>query len=122
MVTTKDLPAEALAALVDASAAINSAQSLEETLEAIARAAAAVMRAEASSVIMLDRARGKQVFRAAVGDRAHQLIGVEYDEAAGVSAKVLRSGNATIISDVSKESAHFKEIDALVGFRTRSII
>ena len=122
MVSTAQFSAEALAALVDASAAINSAQDLDETLAVIARAAAAVMRAEASSVIMLDKARGKQVFRAAVGDRAHQLTGVEYDVSAGVSAKVLKAGEAVIIDDVAKERSHFKDIDALVKFNTRSII
>ena len=75
-VVTGHLPPESLSALVDASAAINSAQGLDETLAAIARAAASVMRAEASSVIVLDEQRGKQVFAAAVGDRADQLLGV----------------------------------------------
>jgi len=122
MSVTKDLSPEMLAALVDASAAINSAQDLDETLAAIARAAAAVMRAEAASVIMLDRARGKQVFRAASGDRADQLIGMEYDEAAGISAKVMRTGQAAIVHDVAREDSHFREVDALVGFETRSLI
>jgi len=119
---TLHLPPESLAALVDASAAINAAQTLDETLDAIARAAAAVMRAQASSVIILDRARGKQVFRAAVGDRAGQLIGRDYDEGVGISAKVLDSGKAAIVSDVSADEAHFKGIDMLVKFKTRSLI
>ena len=70
-----NLSHEALSALVDASAAINAPQGLDETLQAIASAAAAVMHAEASSVIMLDKPRGKQVFHAAIGDRAERLIG-----------------------------------------------
>ncbi len=120
--TTVEYSPEALAALVDASAAINVTQDLDETLDAIARAAAAVMRAEASSVIMLDKVRRKQVFRAAVGDRADQLVGVEYDEGTGISAKVMKSGQARIVNDVSRENAHFKDIDTLVGFETRSLI
>jgi Nif-specific regulatory protein len=122
MVLTKHLPPEALSALVDASAAINSAQGLDETLGAIARAAASVMRAEAASVIVLDEARGKQVFRAAVGDRADQLLGVAYDRTAGISGKVLAGREAEIVNDVSKEKAHYAEIDELVAFHTRSLI
>ena len=122
MYTTKDLSRETLAALVEASAAINASQALDETLAAIARKAAAVMRAEASSVIMLDKTRNKQVFRAAVGDRAEQLVGVEYDIDAGISGKVLRTGKAIIVDDVESESAHFKEIDTQVKFRTRSVL
>ncbi len=121
-VLPQHLTPEAMSALVDASAAINSAQDLDETLQAIARAAAAVMKAEASSVIMLDKARGKQVFRAAVGDRCEQIIGMEYDEGAGVSAKAIKTGQALMVNDVSKEKSHYKDIDKLVGFQTRSII
>jgi len=119
---TRHLPPEALLALVDASAAINSALGLDETLAAIARAAASVMRAEAASVIVLDEVRGKQVFRAAVGDRADQLQGLAYDRDVGISGKVLRTGEAEVVNDVSKDRAHYPEIDALVAFETRSLI
>jgi Nif-specific regulatory protein len=122
MVFTRHLPPEAMSALVDASAAINSALGLDETLGAIARAAASVMRAEAASVILLDEARDKQVFRAAVGDRADQLQGLAYDKDLGISGKVLLSGEAEIVNDVSKSRFHYPEIDALVAFETRSLI
>ncbi len=122
MVVTGNLPPESLSALVDASAAINSAQGLDETLAAIARAAASVMRAEASSVIVLDEARGKQVFRAAVGDRADQLIGVEYDRDAGISGRVIKTGAAEIVSDVPRDGNHYAKIDELVAFHTHSLI
>jgi len=122
MGSTQELSPQALASLVDASAAINAARELDETLSAIARAAAAVMRAEASSVIMVDRARGKQIFRAAVGDRAEQILGVEFDADVGVCGKVLRTGRAEIVDDVAHSTTHFKEIDVLVGFHTRSIL
>jgi Nif-specific regulatory protein len=117
-----EFAAEALGALVDASAVINGAQGLSETLGAIARAAAAVMKAEAASVIMLDEVRRKQVFSAAVGDRADQLIGMEYDEGVGISGAVLASGLPRIVSDVAKEKAHYRDIDARSGFHTRSLI
>ena len=122
MISTKDFPPETLSALVDASAAINSAQALDATLSAIARAAAAVMKAEASSVIMLDKVRGKQVFCAAVGDRADQIIGLEYEQSAGISGRAIQSGQAVVVHDVSKDRSHYKDIDARVAFTTRSLI
>lgn len=118
----KHLPPEALSALVDASAAINSAQGLDETLAAIARAAASVMRAEASSVIVLDEVRDRQVFRAAVGDRADQLIGMDYDREVGISGKAIQRGEALVVNDVSKDAAHYHEIDSRLAFQTRSLI
>jgi len=122
MVLARHLPPEALSALVDASAAINAALGLDETLAAIARAAASIMRAEASSVIVLDEVRGKQIFRAAVGDRADQLQGLAFDKSLGISGKVLQSGEAEVVNDVSKNKFHYPEIDALVAFKTRSLI
>ena len=122
MISTKNLPRETLSALVDASAAINSAQGLERTLGVIAAAAAAVMRAEASSVIILDEARGKQIFRAAVGDRADQLVGMEYDAGMGLSGQAITARKAQIHHDVSREKAHYRGIDAAVAFHTRSLI
>jgi len=122
MISTKNLPKETLSALVEASAAINDTQDLDATLEAIARAAASVLKAEASSVIILDRARNKQVFRAAVGDRADQLIGVEYEEGVGISGKVTQLGQATIVHDVSKDKHHYKDIDVRTSFHTRSLV
>ncbi len=122
MVSAFQLPSQTLSALVDASAAINAAQGLDETLTAIARAAAAVMKGEAASVIMLDEPRGKQVFRAAVGDRSEQLLGMEYDQGLGISGKVMHSGQAVIVNDVRKERAHYKDIDNMISFQTRSMI
>ncbi|HAU36131.1 MAG TPA: Fis family transcriptional regulator [Phycisphaerales bacterium] len=119
---TRDLSAEALGALVDASAVINDAHGLEETLAAIARAAAAVLKAEASSVILLDKARGKQVFMAAVGDRADRLLGVEYDEGLGISGKVMRTGRAEVVNEVASDRAHYKDIDQMTSFETRSLV
>ena len=118
----KNLSNEALSALVDASAAINASQGLDETLQAIASAATAVMQAEASSVIMLDKPRRKQVFHAAVGDRAERLIGIEFDMNVGLSGKAIATRKAQIYNHVAREKAHYKEIDAMLDFHTRSLI
>jgi len=118
----QNLPPESLLALVDASAAINAAQGLDETLAAIARAAATVMKAQASSVIMLDAARGKQVFRAAAGERADLLVGIEYDQGLGISGKVIETGEPAIVNDVGHDRTHYKDIDARTSYHTRSVI
>lgn len=122
MYKTEALAHDTLAALVESSAAINAAQGLEKTLAAIADSAAMVMKAEASSVIMLDEARGKQVFMAAHGQGAEKLVGVEYDQSAGISGAVLRAGRPQIVDDVSQDSDHLKDIDEMLNFSTRSLL
>lgn len=118
----ENLPPEALSSLVDASAALNAHLTLEEKLMAIARSAAAVMKTEGASVIMIDKVRGKQVFRAAVGDRSDQLIGMEYEEGIGVSGKAMRDAAPVVVNDVTRDKSFYREIDSLVAFQTRSII
>ncbi|MGC9454877.1 MAG: sigma-54 interaction domain-containing protein [Phycisphaerae bacterium] len=122
MNTSRDFSAEVLSSLLDASAAVNSAQGLDATLDAIARSAAAVMKAQGASVIMLDTVRDKQVFRAAVGDRAHQLVGYEYGPDEGLSGRALRQGKAIIVNDVAGDTEHFHAVDALTAGHTRSLI
>jgi transcriptional regulator with GAF, ATPase, and Fis domain len=71
---------------------------------------------------MLDKARNKQVFRAAVGDRAEQIVGLEYAAGVGLSALAIAAGKVQIHNDVAHEKAHFKDIDAMLAFQTRSLI
>jgi len=120
--SSRELSAEALSALVDASAAINASLGVDATLQSIARAAAAVLKAEAASVIVLDAQRRKQVFAAAVGDRAEQLLGVEYEQGTGISGKAMKLRQAAIINDVAREKSHYKGIDDKLGFQTRSVL
>ena len=122
MYSAKDFPPETLALLVSASAAINASQDLDETLSAIARSATEVMKAEASSVIMLDKTRGKQVFRAAWGPSAARVKDVEFDADIGISGEALERGQAILINDVKRHEGHYKELDARIGFDTRSVI
>lgn len=116
------LPTNALSALVEASAAINSTLEFDQTLQAIARSAAEVMQAEASSVMLLDPVRRKLVFRAAVGESSQILVGEEFDSDLGIAGKVVRTGKPALVADVRQDSAFFEGIDAKSSFVTRTII
>ncbi len=118
----RPLPQSTMAALIEASAAINASLDLQRTLEAIARSAAMVMQAEASSVLLLDRRRNKLVFMAAIGDRGEMLLGEEFDANLGVAGKVAATGRPVIVTDVRNEKAFFKGIDEKSSFITRGLI
>ncbi len=70
----KQINARTTTALLEALQAINSSLDLHRTLQAIASSAAKVMRAEASSVLLLDKSGKKLTFKAAVGQRADLLL------------------------------------------------
>ncbi len=126
LVTTSDpvpsLPLRAISALIEASASINHSLEFSTVLGSIAEQAARVMDAEAASVLMLDRRRRKLVFTAATGESGARLIGTEFDAQRGIAGKVIRTGQPTIVDDVSEDKDFFGGIDAKMGFRTRGMI
>lgn len=118
----RGLSARAASALVEASAAINDTLDLGEVLQAIAHKAAAVLQSEASSVLLLDRTRGKLVFMAAVGDRGPALIGEEFDADLGIAGRVAATGKPVVVPDVHEHKDFFNGIDAKSSFQTRGLI
>jgi len=118
----KALPHKTLTALVDASAAINSSLDLRATLQAIARMAANVIEAEASSVLLLDPQRRKLVFHAATGESADEIMGEEFDAELGIAGKVVGSGRPLLVVDVRQDQSFFSGIDAKSSFTTRGLV
>ncbi|MFO0837287.1 MAG: sigma 54-interacting transcriptional regulator [Phycisphaerae bacterium] len=111
-----------LAALVEASTTISSSLDLSTTLQAIAKAAAEVLAAEASSVILLDRSRQKLIFRAAVGLYGNLLMGEEFDSKLGIAGRVASTGQPTLVPDVRRHPDFFGGIDAKSTFITRGML
>ncbi|MBN2446108.1 MAG: sigma 54-interacting transcriptional regulator [Phycisphaerae bacterium] len=119
---TNALSERELAALVESSAAINASLDLGATLQAIARAAAAVLDAEASSVLLHDRRRNKLVFEAAFGETGDALLGQEMPADQGFAGRVVTTGMAVIINNVRQDPAHFRGFDDRSKFETKELI
>lgn len=111
-----------LEALLAASAAINGTIELPTVLQSIAESAANVLGAEASSVMLLDAARGKLVFKAVVGPGTESLLDEEFDATLGIAGKVAQSGRPLLVRDTYKDPAFFAGIDEKSHFITRSLI
>ncbi len=117
-----DYPRESLTALAEASAAINSTLDLKVVLDQIAKSAAVVMRAEASSVLTFDRRRKELVFAAAVGARGEDLLGKAFDADRGIAGRVLKTGKALNIHEVSRDPDFFRWVDDQSDFHTRGLL
>lgn len=111
-----------LAALLEASAAMNDSLDTTTVLQTIARSAAEVLGAEASSVLLLDRARNKLVFKAATGSSGTALIGEQFDAKQGLAGLVASTGEAVRVPDVTKHPDFFSGIDEKSSFQTRGLI
>jgi Nif-specific regulatory protein len=119
---SREISRRTLTLLLDASAAINASLDLPATLQAVARYAAEVLDAAASSVLLLDRARKKLIFKAAVGDRSDVLLGEEFNADLGVAGRVTATGEPLLVSDVRQSSDFFRGIDDKSSFVTRDLI
>ncbi|HEY3244062.1 MAG TPA: sigma 54-interacting transcriptional regulator [Phycisphaerae bacterium] len=121
-IASDKLAPPALAALTEASAALISSLDPPTVLDTIARSAAKVMRADASSVLLLDRARKKLVFVAAVGTRGDVLLGEEFDASLGIAGRVAATGKPELIGDVQSSRHFFKGMDDKSAFQTRELM
>lgn len=109
-------------ALLEASRVINSSLDLHETLQAVAEQAARVMRAEASSVLVLDRRRNKLVFKAAFGQKGDELLGQDFEAHLGIAGKVASTGRASLVENMASEKGFFSEFDRKLHFTTQNMI
>jgi len=120
--SSEGLSSAALAALLDASSAMNGSLDLEHVLQEIAKSAAEVLAAEASSVLLVDRNRRKLVFKAAVGVYGRKLVGLDFDINLGIAGHVVSTGEAALVMDVRDHPDFFPGIDEKSSFVTRSMI
>ncbi len=116
------LSPSALAALTEASAALISSLDPATVWASIARCAAQVMRAEASSVLQLDAKRKKLVFVAAYGSKGDVLLGEEFDADLGIAGRVAFTGVAELVADVATNRSFFKGMDDKSAFHTRELM
>lgn len=111
-----------LAALLEASVAINSTLELQDVLQAIAQSAANVLEAEASSVMLLDHRRNKLVFKAAFGEKGPSLVGQVFDAGLGIAGRVVTTGEPILAPDAHLHPAFYSEFDQRGSFQTHGLI
>jgi transcriptional regulator with GAF, ATPase, and Fis domain len=103
-------------------AAVNSTLEPPKVLEAIAESAARILDAEASSVMTLDRRRGKLVFATAYGPVGAHLIGQEFDATLGIAGRAVAERQPQLVTDVHTDPEFFPGIDEKSDFVTQELI
>ncbi len=91
-------------------------------LDGIAESAAKVMRAQAGSVLLLDKHRSKLVFVSATGERAEIVIGQEFDADLGIAGRVATTGRAEIVHDVQSDASFYRRMDEISHFSTQTLM
>jgi len=112
-----------LSSLIEVSHVINSTLKLTSLLTIIMQIAEAVMRCEASSLLLVDEATNELVFEIALGEKGEAVkekfrLGMGQ----GIAGWVAQHGKSLLVPDVNKDPRFFPDVDRQVGFRTRSVL
>jgi HD-GYP domain-containing protein (c-di-GMP phosphodiesterase class II) len=111
-----------LEALTSASTVVNSTLDLKQLLRLVMELAARTLRAEASSILLKDKATGDLLFDIVTGEAADQVKTLRVPRGQGIAGAVAESGESLLVPDCSRDPRFFKAADEKTQFVTRSII
>ncbi len=101
---------------------ISSVHDLDQLLELIIESASKMMRAKASSLLLLDEKTGRLHFKVATGEKKQEIKTYEVELGKGIAGHVAKTGEPLLISDVSNDPRWDKGISEAIGYKkTRSI-
>lgn len=109
--------------LVEVSALINSITDFDELLTAILDVARRVMRAEASSLFLIDEISGDLELTIARGPAGGTVATpVKVPHGRGIAGWVFQNHRSLLVEDAYKDPRFYPEVDKTTGFVTRSIL
>jgi len=112
-----------LSSLIEVSIIINSTLDLEKLIGLVMEKAQSVMRAEASSVMLINEKTNRlecEVALGQVGEKVRKTIQLEKGQ--GVAGWTWKHQKPLIVPDVEKDPRFYSAIDQKSGFRTKSIL
>jgi Nif-specific regulatory protein len=101
---------------------VSSVEDVDQVLELIIETATKMMKAKASSLLLVDRKTKRLFFKVATGDKREDVKKFEVPLGQGIAGHVAATGEPLLIPDVRKDSRWYKEISESIGFQTRSIV
>ena len=111
-----------LSALIDTSILINSTLDLDELVHLVMKKAQSVMKAEASSVMLVNEENNTLECEVALGEVGDQVKKIQLKIGEGIAGWVAKHGKPQIIPDVTTDARFSAKSDESTGFQTRSIL
>lgn len=112
-----------LSSLVEISSIINSTLDIPELLNLIMDIAKKVMKAEASTLMLIDEDTGELVWETVLGEKGSQIkeqARLKLGE--GIAGWVAEQGEPLLVPDVQKDPRFYGAVDEATGFKTSSIL
>jgi len=95
---------------------------LDVLLNKIIKYAAMIVKAEAASILLLDKEKNELYFKASLGKKSKELKKYKVKVGEGIAGWVAEKGNSLIVDDVAKDKRWAKKIDTSTKFTTKSLI
>jgi Nif-specific regulatory protein len=113
---------EELEILFQMASSLSSTLELSKILDIIMESAKTLLKAEASSLLLLDESTNELYFASATGDVSERLKNLTVPIDKGVAGACVRSGKPQVVDDTQTNREFYPGIDKRTGFATRSII
>jgi len=114
---------EDLSSLIEVSIIINSTLDLDDLIELVMEKAQTVMKAEASSVMLINEEKNILEIPVALGEVGEKMKNkIELDIGEGIAGWVASHGQPLIVPDVTVDPRFSAKSDHTTGFQTRSIL
>jgi len=95
---------------------------LHSLLERIMNSAKKVMRADASSLFMIDHETNELYIESAQGDVGEQISRIRFPMGKGIAGWVAQKSKAQLIPDAYEDARFNSEYDKKTGYRTKSVV
>jgi len=111
-----------LNALNNISLELTQTTDLDALLNKIIEYAAIIVKAEAASILLLDKKKNELYFKASLGKKSKELKKYKVKVGEGIAGWVAEKGKSLIVDNVAKDKRWNKDIDSSTKFKTKSLI
>lgn len=101
---------------------LNSVIHRKQLLEIIMESTASALRAEGSSIILVDQESGELYFEIATGDKHEEVKQIRLQPGEGIAGWVASTGESVLIADASKDPRWSNRVSTKVQVPTRNMI
>ncbi len=108
--------------IVKISTLINSTFDINEVLQRIMDSANRVVKAEASSLLLIDETTNELYFNIALGDKGEEVKKFTLKIGEGIAGWVAKHSKPLIVADVQQDGRWFKDISKKINYHTKSIL
>lgn len=108
--------------LFQVSLRLNSTIKRKELLRIIMETAEKTLRAEGSSMILLDKERQELYFEVATGEKGEEVREIRLRMGEGIAGWVAQSGESVLIPDAAKDPRWSNRVSTRVGMPTRNMV